>query len=250
MIRILFVFTILFFNFNYISGQTIYTKENRPAAPKVSELSLLDSISQYGITWKFNKKVPVGRFIKGDYYVVGPVTVVSITPAPENGRNGSMLNGSTRYQSGYDNRTIQYSAVLTAEPPIKLKPGCSLVSSISLKDDELDRPPVMPRGGVPQTYLKSAAVLTCMSSPVAEDAFRPSYSNITNKIYRASDLRRELLPKLKRVKSTPELSVWERIFERPWIDHTQGWGNRQTHPTEIICRNIRVRLHALFRLFR
>jgi hypothetical protein len=214
------------------SAQIIYTKKNRPGAPNIKDLPLCDSLSQYGITWKFNKKVPVGKFITGDYYVIGQVTVIAISPAPGGGRNGSMLNGSTRYQSGYDSRTIQYSKELTDLPPIKLKPGYSLISSISLKDDEMDRPPVMPRGGVPQTYLKSAAVLTCLSTPVPIDAFRPSYSDTTKRIYRASDLHRELLSKLKRVPSTPELSTWERIFERPWIDHTQGWGNRQTHPTD------------------
>ena len=36
----------------------IYTKENRPVAPAVSELPLQDSIARYGITWKFNKKYP------------------------------------------------------------------------------------------------------------------------------------------------------------------------------------------------
>jgi hypothetical protein len=195
-------------------------------------MSLTDSISQYGITWRFNKKVKVGNFVTGDYYVVGPVTIISITPAPENGRNGSMLNGSTRYQSGYDSRTIRYSSSLTIKAPVDLKPGYSLISSISLRDDEMDRPPVMARNGTPQTYLRSAAVLTCVAQPLPPDAFRPSYSDTTGMIYLASDLRRELLPKLERVDSTPDLAIWERIFDRPWIDHTQGWGNRETHPTD------------------
>ena len=53
----------------------------------VPELPLLDQVSQFGITWTFDKKVPVGQFVNGDYYVVGPVTVVKIDPAPANGRN-------------------------------------------------------------------------------------------------------------------------------------------------------------------
>ena len=96
----------------------------------------------------------------------------------------------------------------------------------------MDRPPVLARHGVPQTNLKSAAVLTCMDAPVPLDAFRPSYSDTTNRIFCASDLRRELLPRLERVPSTPDFATWERIFERPWIDHTLGWGNRETHPTD------------------
>lgn len=213
-------------------GEIIYTKDNKPSAPAISDLPIADSITQFGITWRFDKEVPIGRFVTGDFYVVGPVEVVSITPSPEGGRNGSMLNGPTTVESGYDSRTIAFDSMTTVKPPVKLRPGYSLVSSVSLKDDELDRPPVMARHGKPQTYLKSAAVLTCLDSPVPPDTFRPSYSDTTNTLYRASDLQRELLPTLERVASTPDLETWERIFERPWIDHTRGWGNRQTHPTD------------------
>ena len=230
-IYLLLVITLLIQSFVF-AEQVIYTKDNRPLAPTLTKLPLKDSISQYGITWRFDKKVRVGKFITGSYYVVGPVTVISITPAPENGRNGSMLNGPAIYQSGYDSRSIGYSAKTTIKAPVQLKPGYSLISSISLKGNEMNREPVFARHGVPQTNLKSAAVLTCLAAPVPADAFRPSYSDTTAKIYRASDLHRELLPKLKRVATTPDLPTWERIFERPWIDHTSGWGSRQEHPTD------------------
>lgn len=39
-------------------------------------------VSQYGITWTFDKPAKTGRFITGDWWVVGPVTIVKITPAP------------------------------------------------------------------------------------------------------------------------------------------------------------------------
>src|ERR1035437_3947073 len=55
-------------------------------------LPLQNSVSQYGITWTFDKTTPVGQFITGDYYVVGAVTITTIDPAPKPGRNGSMLN--------------------------------------------------------------------------------------------------------------------------------------------------------------
>ncbi len=40
------------------------------------------SISQYGITWNFDEPVQYGQFVNGDYWVIGPVTVTSISPAP------------------------------------------------------------------------------------------------------------------------------------------------------------------------
>ena len=38
-------------------------------------------LSQYGITWTFDKAVKAGQFITGDWWVQGPVTIVKITPA-------------------------------------------------------------------------------------------------------------------------------------------------------------------------
>ena len=40
------------------------------------------SVSQYGITWTFDQPARVGRFVNGDWYVVGPVTVKAIDPQP------------------------------------------------------------------------------------------------------------------------------------------------------------------------
>jgi len=61
--------------------------------------------TQYGVTWTFDKEVPAGQFVNGDNYVVGPVTVVKIDPAPIDGRNGSILNlNPRRGKSGFDSR--------------------------------------------------------------------------------------------------------------------------------------------------
>jgi hypothetical protein len=39
-------------------------------------------ISQYGITWTFDKPVQCGQFITGDWWVIGPVKIIRITPEP------------------------------------------------------------------------------------------------------------------------------------------------------------------------
>ena len=56
------------------------------------ELKKTDTITRHGITWKLSAPASVGRFVNGDYYVVGAVTVASITPKPTADRNGSVLN--------------------------------------------------------------------------------------------------------------------------------------------------------------
>ena len=57
-------------------------------------------ISQFGITWTFDKDYTVGQFANGDYWVVGPVTIIRIQPVSVelNGRmiNGSMINPSPK----------------------------------------------------------------------------------------------------------------------------------------------------------
>ena len=65
-------------------------------------------VDQFGITWTFDKDYGVGQFANGDYYVVGPVTVIGIEPASVeiDGRtiNGSSVNPSPQFgqAQGYD----------------------------------------------------------------------------------------------------------------------------------------------------
>ncbi len=64
----------------------VYTKDRRPATPRMEDLELKGSVSQWGITWTFDRPARVGQFINGDFYVVGPVTVVKLNPAPKYGK--------------------------------------------------------------------------------------------------------------------------------------------------------------------
>ena len=225
---------------------TVYTKANAPAAPKLEDLKLEGSISQYGITWTFEKPARVGRFVTGDWYVVGPVTVKTIDPKPlfgkevveggewklinENSvkedkyqdawcRNGSTLNQPvTTRQGGFDSRLSDsyYTPSQVAHLPIAMKPGDALISTISTPE------PIDHRGyGQP---VKAAAILTCLEKSVPADAFRPSYCDRGQKIYLARDLHRELLYKLPRPESAPPTPTeFARLFQRPWLD-TVLWG--------------------------
>ena len=63
----------------------LYTKDNAPAAPSLQDLPLVEHVSQFGITWTFDKPARAGHFINGDWYVVGPVTIKAIDPRPLHG---------------------------------------------------------------------------------------------------------------------------------------------------------------------
>ena len=46
----------------------------------VSLAAVSDHVTQYEITWYFDKAYTVGQFANGDWWVLGPVTITRITP--------------------------------------------------------------------------------------------------------------------------------------------------------------------------
>jgi len=200
-------------------------------APSVlaDKLELRTAISQFGIRWTFDKNAPVGQFVNGDYYVVGPVTIASIDPAPVyakhnrdfGARNGSVLNLPAQSVCGSDGRVRNhFRANLMARLPIEMKPGDSLLSTISGQKGQRVMYILKGSGSTHTTnaIVRTAAVLTCMAEQPPKDAFRPAFCDRTGKTYLARDLKRSLLPSLTRPKSTPPLPTVERYFERPWAD--------------------------------
>ena len=158
--------------------------------PQLTDLPLQSSITVHGITWTFGHSVRVGTFVNGDFYVVGACTVTAISPAPTvtPARNGSVVNIPPGDQgTAFDWHGPNYHPQYRAYPPINLKPGDALVSTISM--DSLARNTVRawlsPNPGT-ESWCKTAAVLTCVSAPVATDAFRPSYCDSGQKLYYAS----------------------------------------------------------------
>src|SRR6202142_782712 len=101
------------------------------------------SISKDGVTWTFATPVLAGQFVTGDYWIVGPATVTAISPAPTSATpfmNGSVLNlptanGKSPFDSRLNDGTDEswwFDASFRSYPPVSLKAGDSLVSSISL----------------------------------------------------------------------------------------------------------------------
>ncbi len=137
-----------------------------------------DTVSQHGITWKFEEKVRVGRFVGGDYYVVGPVKIIAVTPPPGERpqRFGAELPPANA-RSGFDDRVAggRYDAKLAAGLPVSMKPGDALVSSISVtKMRELPGSRVFRRSPSQSRPQRGGADLPGRTPP-PDDAFRPSY---------------------------------------------------------------------------
>ena len=76
------------------------------------EVQMATSVSQNDVTWTFDKEYQVGQFANGEWWVLGPVTITSISPAWNGTTNGAMVNPVSRgTRHGFDTR-IRYPNVL------------------------------------------------------------------------------------------------------------------------------------------
>ena len=224
----------------------IYTKANAPAAPRLDDLPLRTSLSQYGMTWTFDKPTRVGQFVNGDFYVVGPVTIAEITPQPLYGaeipagqidetdrlqpeknrvRNGFMLNPPAEDKVSYDSGVKNwFDPTLIQKLPVAMKPGDSLVSTISMTMGVVLQVPLQnsdeteSRSVGDSSPVKDAAVLTCVAEPLPTDAFRPSFCDRAHKIHLARNLKRDLLPSLARPGDAPKIEQYIGWTRRPWVN--------------------------------
>jgi hypothetical protein len=189
------------------------------------------SLAQYGITWTFAEPVRAGRFVTGDWWVVGPVTVREVSPAPAADRHGAVVNPPAGDKQGYDRRMAHFDASLRAAFPLTLQPGDALVSTISVENIGDHTPDTVP-GQYCRGPLQTATVLTCVRQPPPADAFRPAYVGTWREPFTASQLRRDQLPRLRAPEATPDAKPYERVLERIWLDHQREWVNRMMHPLE------------------
>ena len=216
------------------------------------------TISQYGITWEFEKPMLTGQFITGDWWVVGPAVIVKITPDPgptraDNSvikinrwgdtslkqdttmRNGSAVVIKAGNRQSYDSRAGAFDPEGSVKLPFTLETKLSLISSIS--NDTLPvynfcKNILWEGEYLCQNVMKTAAVLTCLTEPPPTDAFRPPFVGADKPIFRAGDIMWELLPRLKPAGEVPSWEEYERYFERPWLDHLLSWSQQELVPNE------------------
>jgi len=220
----------------------VYTEENAPATPKLEDLPLKGSVSQYGITWTFQTPARVGQFVNGDWYVVGPVAIKTIDPKPLYGneiprreldgmdrqrkqehrvRNGFMLNPPAKMEVTYDSGVRNwFTPSLIQKLPVTMNPGDSLISTISMPKNLVLGAQLrnkIERGVDDSSPIRTAAVLTCVGEPQPPDAFRPGFCDRRQRIYLARNLKRDLLPVAAATKSMPKVRQYIRFTQRPWV---------------------------------
>ncbi len=203
-----------------------------------TESGFASSITQHGITWIFDQAYPVGQFVNGDYWAVGPVSIVAIDPpSVQEGtriRHGSMLNpmpvgtnhayDSHLFGSHADDRYQADQNVafgISGANPLVLGPDSSLVSTIS-KNEVAYTPPGM----------QGCSILTVLSAVPPEGSFRPPYAGSDKPLYNLVQMQTGLLGSYSGGGGEPSFEGVKAELERPWLDHVRGWLGRFLHPAD------------------
>ena len=183
------------------------------------------SITQFGASWTFDKDHEVGHFVNGDWWVLGPVTIIGIQPASDGEINGTMMNPSMNAGQGFDHRikSVKFNPELNvaAKLPLTVSEPASLVSAISIKEKTTGD----------NIQLDTIAILTVLNTAPPEGSFRPPYQGADKTIIaNKADLNFAPLGKYETVSAAPDFSVAAAAFERPWIELQTNWTGRYLHP--------------------
>jgi hypothetical protein len=163
---------------------------------------LATSVTKNGITWSFDADESVGQYANGDYWVVGPVTITSITPNWTGTQNGWELNPLVQSDQGFEDNA-DYNATLRPSLPWTVTSG-SVVKVIGGSD-------------VDSSTVAAAAVLTVVSStPTGNGSglFRPPYVGTSKPEISVSDFDWTLMPVFTMTASAPSLAT----VESSWSD--------------------------------
>jgi hypothetical protein len=193
------------------------------------------SLTADGVTWYFDRAYEIGQYVTGDYYVVGPVKLVGISPRSEEsaGRtiNGSMVNPNISALSGFDSWKQNYyrpelnvARTASDRAPLELRPGTSLLSSISNATVSEGKP------------VKRVVILTVVSKPPPTNSFRPPYVNVDKAAYQYTfdQVHTGRLLNLPVVGESrpPSWEQVEQYVRRPFIDFAPNWDRRHAEPTD------------------
>jgi hypothetical protein len=197
----------------------------------------VNSISQNGITVKFDRTYTAGQYISGDYWVVDPgsgVTIKSTSHFSVYGVNlGEHLTKNPRFgKEAYDPRDSTYDASYALSLPAVLHAGDSVVVNTNLTSIKIG------------SYLYSAIIVTIVDTIQSATKFRPPYARPSRIATSASDplifdfsnispTKWAELPGKPRslVSGLPTIESTQALIRGPWLDNTGGQNSpSQAHP--------------------
>lgn len=210
-----------------------------PDAIDPAEPATASEIVYNSLTWTLSESATVGQYVTGDWWVYDPgggITVQSVTPAPNAGVNGSMVNPVSGGQQGFHSSADGYNAELGVTFPLTLNGGDVLLSSVNADEDiQWDGTSIATST---HSFIREVGVLTCVSSIPAADAFRPGYCDRTQTEYTESQIVDANIPSADTTGVTaPSAGAFSTAAERfargvsrPWMVFVDDWQGRESHP--------------------
>jgi len=209
----------------YSSNHTFTTQQESTSILPPSQSGACSSVSQWGITWYFDKEYSCGTFANGDWWVMGPVEIVDMTPAWDGTHNGWEINPTFSSTQGFYAGNYGYNAEKRPEMPFTVSEG-SVVKVIGGENAQS------------HSIIKTAAVLTVLSESPAGGGplyFRPPYSGSEKPLIPVSKLRTDLLPKYASVVNAPTLEGVREAFSKSLrMDHHSSKA-RQFRPSSAMA---------------
>lgn len=211
-----------------------FNQPSTSAPEPAAGTTMLSSVTQNGTTVTFDKAYPVGQYVNGDYYVVGPATVTGYTPGWDGERNGAMVNPVWKQEQGYSATLAGYTAGLNKalSLPVTLAPGDSFIPSQTWKAGDPGAPTLLNGDGSTRPSLRSAMVLTCEAAAQPAGQFRPPYAGTWRPQANISNVQWNLLPNLPTTSLQPSWVGSDAGLSRVWLDHHQAEAGRSLHPSE------------------
>jgi hypothetical protein len=188
---------------------------------------VVNQVSQYGVTWVFDRPATVGTFANGDFWVLGPLAIVRIDPAFDGRHNGWQINPQYSGAQGFDIRAKPFDTSVVPRLPYRVSGNQSIVQVISLDTANAEASPV----------LQSAAVLTVVMSIPPDgglSVFRPPYAGAAKPMYPLGSLHTNLLPALAPVAGAPPLDTVYAWFRRVQLDIKGGLAGELLRPVDNI----------------
>ena len=132
-----------------------------------------------------------------------------------------MVNPPAETKVAYDSGVRNFfDPALVQRLPAALKPGDSLVSTISMPKGLKLRAPLwqdIERGVDDSSPIRTAAVLTCVARPQPADAFRPASATAGRRSISRGTSSASCSPRWPRSRACPSLERFVRFTRRPWV---------------------------------
>ena len=146
------------------SSEPAFTAGSRPQAAQRLAAQTLSLICPPARQTFAAEPEAMGKYLTGDYWLVGPVTLTATTPVAA-GRHGFQVSPASVSAQPFDARAAAYNASFLPALPLVVAAGENLVKTVSDTSWTGSNP----------TYLINAAVVTVVSAPPPPNSYRPAY---------------------------------------------------------------------------